>query len=330
MDEKEFKEKVINFYKNNNNKITIRDFKSKNGLPSISGIKKKFGISSIIDIKKFCGIPITKKDKKLSNRHKYTYKEIYNIFKKQGCELLSKEIPDGVSSKVEYRCECGNISTVKISDFISKNIRCKKCGIKKNTLNRRKPYEDIKHDYIKNGCELLSDYSEYSNNSSVLKFRCSCGNVDEKTYSAFRLIPRCKKCHKSIRLENHYAWKGGISPLNEYLRKHIYCWKIDSAKKYDFKSDISGKPFEVIHHVNKNFSDIVIEVLDILKLEPKQIKDYTSKELEDITNLCIELHYSYGFGVCLTEEEHKLFHSIYGTENNTKEQYEEFKKQYYN
>ena len=62
--------------------------------------------------------------------------------------------------------------------------------------------------------------------------------------------------------------------------------------------------------------------------EPKQISEYSKEELNNITNLCVELHYKYELGVCLTEEEHKLFHSIYGRENNTIEQYKEFKQQY--
>lgn len=327
MSENELKTAILNFY-NINHKITIRDFKNKNGLPSIQYIKKHFGISSIIEIKEFCGIEVSEQDKSLSNRHKYTYEEIYNIFQERNCTLLSTELTDGVFTKVKYQCECGDISYVKISDFIKKDVRCKQCGIIKNASARRLSYNNLKMFYENNGCVLLSSYDDYINQESELTFKCKCGNVDTKTFGAFKLTPKCKKCHEYISMENHYSWKGGISPINEYLRKHILEWKKDSAKKYNYKSDISEKPFEVIHHVNKNFSEISIEVFQQLNLEPKQISEYSEEELNNITNLCIELHYKYGLGVCLTEEEHKLFHSIYGRENNTIQQYEEFKQQY--
>jgi hypothetical protein len=56
------------------------------------------------------------------------------------------------------------------------------------------------------------------------------------------------------------------------------------------------------------------------------ISQYTQDELDILSKKCLELHYKYGLGVCMTKPIHKEFHILYGLKNNTPEQYEEFKK----
>ena len=102
-------------------------------------------------------------------------------------------------------------------------------------------------------------------------------------------------------------------------------------KYCNYKSILSGKPFDHIHHVNKNFSEILDLTFKITRIKIKEIiAEYTSEELEKLEKICLMLHYFFGPGVCLTEEEHKLFHSLYGKHDNTKEQFEEFKHRFQN
>ena len=102
-------------------------------------------------------------------------------------------------------------------------------------------------------------------------------------------------------------------------------------KYCNYKSVISEKPFNHIHHVNKNFSEILELTFKISNIEIKEtIEKYTLEELEKLEKICLMLHYLFGPGVCLTEEEHKLFHKLYGKHDNTKEQFEEFKHRFQN
>jgi hypothetical protein len=82
---------------------------------------------------------------------------------------------------------------------------------------------------VKNNCVLLSKKEDYINRDSKLKFICSCGRIGESSFSSFKLSRHCKQCGlDKYSKENHYCWKGGISPLHEYLRDKIYNWKRDS------------------------------------------------------------------------------------------------------
>lgn len=57
---------------------------------------------------------------------------------------------------------------------------------------RRISYEDVKLEFEKNGCVLLSH--TYVNNSDKLKYVCICGNESEIRYADFRRGRRCVVC----------------------------------------------------------------------------------------------------------------------------------------
>lgn len=129
------------------------------------------------------------------------------------------------------------------------------------------------------------------------------------------------------------TWKGGLTPLHPYFRSILYEWKMDSLKEYDYKCALTKENNNdlEIHHVNENFSSIILETLNILHLPIyNDMTQYTDKEIELINKTFLELNYKYGLGIPLKKEIHQLYHMIYGKENNNKNEFEEFKQRYYN
>lgn len=170
--------------------------------------------------------------------------------------------------------------------------------------------------------------SEYINTETKVKVRCS--NNHEWSTRPRDLLrgTNCPICAYEVRKrigEENARWNGGISSLVAYLRGQLTDWKKDTMKFSNYKCIITGKNFDDIHHLY-SFDKIKDETIQILHFPIyDEINKYSDDELKQISKLCLELHYKYGLGVCITNKEHKLFHKIYGFGNNTPEQFEEFK-----
>lgn len=323
----------------------------------------------------------------------HTFEYVYNLFKEQGCELLSKEYKNN-HILLDYRCSCGNESQITLINFQSGH-RCKKC-MKKNPKRKSwdksmKSFEFVKGFFNYMGCTLLS--TKFENNTDKLKFICLCGKEDKITFASFKRGLKCKECsgnkssknqpyiiefidyylsslglkllsneYKNNRTqlkyvctcgnvaysdlahimmdkrcdqcaierrsgENNHLYDEGQTPLFIHLRDKLGQWKKDSMKDCNYKCVITGDSFDVIHHLY-GFNMILKETMSILNLDYyDEIDKYNEETLKKIEDKCVELHYTYGLGVCLSEPIHKLFHSkdLYGIGDNTPEQFEEFK-----
>lgn len=242
--------------------------------------------------------------------------------------LFSKEYVNG-KTPITLLCSCTKTFDVKYNDFLSnKQYQCPDCGFQKRADSKRLDPLEVKNEFELHGYKLLSDYF-YSDEQLLVE--CPNGHNYSVNYNSFNRGTRCQKCyHVSMGGENHYAWKGGISPLSEYLRKHITEWKNESKKLSEYKCVITKDKFSVIHHLF-SFSSILQETLEELNLPiHEEINKYSNEELESIRLKCLEIHYRYPFGVCLREDVHYLFHSLYGKNNNTPEQFKEFSNRYFN
>lgn len=193
-------------------------------------------------------------------------------------------------------------------------------------------YKDVELLFSERGYDIIG---EFVDSNTPIDYICRIHKNEGAKRITFAHLKSGQGCHSCardrIRGENHYNWNGGITNLNIYLRDRMRSWTLDSLGHGDFVCDITKEKRNLVVHHLHNFSNIVIETLENLKLRifPK-VTDYSKEDLECIVNECTRLHYFYGFGIVLTEKIHREFHKIYGKKNNTTEQYYEFKNNYMN
>ena len=265
---------------------------------------------------------------KCNGNLKLTLEEIKNKLKiiNPNIEILSNRYVNA-HLKLECKCKLDGYTFDMNWNKLSQKRGCPKCG---GTTKLILPNLILELFTINPNIEILS--TKYVNSATKLKCRCKIdGYIWESKYGHLKGKHGCPLCAiATISGENSYRWKGGVTPLHEYLRMKITAWKKDSIKSCGFKCIITGKSFDVIHH-RIGFDQILKETIETINLPLyHEINKYTDIELKLIENTCLELHYKYGLGVCLAKEVHMEFHNIYGNGNNTNKQFEEFKQQQLN
>lgn len=112
--------------------------------------------------------------------------------------------------------------------------------------------------------------------------------------------------------------------LNRFLARQDSEWRRMAEIACNGKCLLSDNEYEDVHHLySRNL--IVSEIVDCFKLPENFEINSCSKELkEQIILKYREIENQYGLGICLTEEIHTKFHSLYGFGNNTPEQFLSF------
>ena len=182
----------------------------------------------------------------------------------------------------------------------------------------------------KNNSKTPYDYAP--NSTEPIYWKCPEGIHEDYLKDIHRSNTndfRCPECSKELfKGKNNPNWKGGISSLRSYFLTSIAKWKKDSMINCDYKCVVTGEKFHHVHHLH-GFDLIMKETINETKLPIyDEINKYSDEELKELSDKCLELHYKYPLGVCLSEKIHKLFHSIYGAGRNTPEQFEEFKENF--
>lgn len=321
---------IYEFFKSKGLKLLDKDYYGnyiKMNCTNIEGYKFFISYNNLLQ----CSTPT-----KFGNNNPYTMENMDTYISKnrKEIEFVKNQKWINNNSKLTFKCLIHNEEFSQTWGNFQSGQGCPKCGREKTSNSRKFTIEMIREKIIgmskDEEVELVS--TEYINAQDNLVFKCLIHNKEfPMTWSNFSSGKGCKLCYTENRGgENHPMWKGGITSLNNHLRNAILKWKYDSFKECDKTCDITGVKSRnnIIHHLHP-FSEIVKETMAILDLPIHQeINKYSSEELKSIDKKCLELHYKYGLGVCLTKDSHKEFHLIYGQNkgDNTKEQYKEFKE----
>lgn len=127
---------------------------------------------------------------------KYTIDSIAKYVKENSngkCELLSTEYVNQ-SSKLLFRCECGNTFERTLADMKKNNsFSCLECKKKRFSENYRANIDNVIKYIEDHGCQYVS--GEYVNGRSKLVIRCRCGNLFEKCFAKFKSgQDHCPEC----------------------------------------------------------------------------------------------------------------------------------------
>jgi hypothetical protein len=263
-----------------------------------------------------------------SSKRKLNIEIINNEFRQRGFTLLT-ETYKNTQQKLEYICPShpNEIQSITYSNFYSGH-GCKFCALEYKASKRRMDFDIVKEYFLNNDYILLEN--KYINNQTPMKFICKKhpNEIQTVNYGDIKQGHGCKHCgykkmSQKVSGSNHHNWKGNKA-LTLFLRENLKQWKKDSMETCGYRCVITGFYFDVIHHLVP-FHKIIEEVLFETNIPLyEKIEQYSDEQLKLLKEKCIELHYRYPLGVCLTKEMHVEFHSTYGN-NCTPEDFEEFK-----
>ena len=249
------------------------------------------------------------------------------------------------------KCDCGNTKTIKSGSLIGGKTTS--CGCYSKEITSNTTLKDLTGQRF--GRLTVIKRAENRGKNVYWLCKCDCGTIKEVV--SRNLIHGCTQscgCYNMEKIiersqdENHRKflselgkkqtgeknpfWKGGITPITNYLRTLdvVVKWRNNCQYEANYMCELSGKKGVLlnVHHLVA-FSMIVIEAHNLHNIEIKpQVKDYTQEELKLLEEYVGSWHKDNSNAVVLSEDVHKLFHSLYGKGENTPEQFEEFKERY--
>lgn len=267
------------------------------------------------------GCPLCRKEKimhyhELNHNHEWFVDKFYKKFPNKPITLLSKYVSS--HDKITCQCNIDNYIWETTPNSLLKGKGCPKCA-NRATRTAEELIKDFNEIYGGFYTIIEDSLKQYKNCHSVIQIQ----NIE--TGLIFSSTPE-KLMENNIAMDILQKFGDGkIHNFNELLRLQLVPWKEASKKLYGGRCVLTNSTQNlVIHHLNKNFSEIRDEVFKENNVTTKTIKKLTVDEAQVIITKILDKHFYYGCGILLTKNLHDKFHCRYGKSNNTIEQFIEF------
>jgi hypothetical protein len=218
------------------------------------------------------------------------------------------------------KCECGNEKVIR-ADSLKKAMSC-------GCLRSEKSSERIKQ--LNEEQWQDEDFKKMRSEKMKEQMGKLWQDEDFKKMRSEKAKEQMKEQWQDEEMKWKLHYKGGITPITKHLRNLNSQWFEDCKQKANYTCQLTGQVGGQLHtHHLKAFSTIILEAHNLHNIQIKdQVKDYTQEELKLLEEYVGSWHKDNNNAVVLSEDAHRLFHSLYGKGNNTPEQFEEFKERY--
>lgn len=279
----------------------------------------------------WCDECIAKQNKE---RFRFDINYVKSEIEKTGCKYISGEYLNN-DSKLYLQCRCGNYFYKSWGKFHSGQDRCSNCGNELVRESKRKYHpENAKKILTEYGYTMIGNFID-----GATKVECICPNGHKCNIVLSQLISDrhsgCLKCAQENRKgEKHPNYKGGISMLDDDIRKSLSDWKNNIRKLYDHKCPITYKDKldTTVHHLyslSLIYSDVIGELGMSTKLHDTiRNNNLSEKDKQLIISKVVEKHTN-NIGILIDKDIHIAFHKQYGYGENTPEQFDEFLRDNY-
>jgi len=208
--------------------------------------------------------------------------------------------------RVKYKCICGECQDSTWDKYKNSGGRCRKCSLMSTHRNKRIKFEILEKRVIDAGYELITRKEEWEGLDQIEGFRYKLKCKRGHEFTTARLITHeigCRACsYIDMTGEKSPNYKHGKSRDNIKERRNnsvpLKRWRRHIVKLFKNTCDICSinESGMNAHHLNGYLWDI-------------------------------DNRFNLANGVLLCKNCHKKFHKKYGIYDNTREQYQEFKKE---